>query len=466
MRIAAIDQGTSSTRALVIHEDGSPEIVHSVRHQQFYPQPGWVEHDPRELLDNVRACVAAAGRVAAIGIANQGESCLAWDAVSGEPLSPVIVWQDTRTSGMIDRMRAQHMEALTLERARLPLQSYFAASKLVWILENVPAAEEAMRRNRLRLGTTDSFFLHHLTGEFATDVTTASRTSLMNLASCQWDPELCRMFEIPMECLPEIRSTVNSFGAVNGIPVRASVVDQQASLFGHGCRHSGDTKITFGTGAFVLAITGTDIVCRPESGLLPTVAWRIDGATTFALDGGVFHAGAALDWAFRLGLFDHVEELSRFETKPAIERGLAFVPALTGLASPHWDASAAGLWIGMSPDTTRADLCQSILEGVAFRTAEVIAAIDEHLGIGGSISIDGGLAANPYFAQFLANVCRRTIQRKSIELTAYGCAAMAAEGICEVTIPTSCPTHSPGDVAHELWRERFSNAIRRAKLWR
>jgi glycerol kinase len=425
-----------------------------------------VEHDPRELLDNVRACIASAGRVDAIGIANQGESCLAWDAVSGAPLSPLIVWQDTRTSGAIERMRAEGLETLTLERARLPLHSYFTASKLAWILQNVPAAADARRQGRLRLGTTDSFFLHHLTGEFATDATTASRTSLMNLASGQWDPELCRMFDIPLECLPEIRSTIDSFGMVDGIPIRASVVDQQASLFGHGCRSRGDTKITFGTGAFVLAITGSEIVCKPESGLLPTVAWRIDGTTTFALDGGVFHAGAAVDWAFRLGLFERVEDLNRFESRTAIERGLVFVPALTGLASPHWDPSAAGLWIGMSSDTTRADLCQSILEGIALRTAEVIAAMDEHLGICDSISIDGGLAASPYFAQFLADVCRRSIERKPIELTAYGCAALAAEGIGALTIPSSSPMHSPRDVPHELWHERFSEAVRRAKRWR
>lgn len=469
MRIGAIDQGTTSTRVLVVDEDGAPEIRHSIRHQQFYPQQGWVEHDPLALLANVRTCIEAAGRVDVIGIANQGESCLAWDAVSGEPLSPVIVWQDDRTSRTIEQMRADGLEALTLERARLPLSSYFSASKLAWIMRALPAVAQARCRGRLRMGTTDSFFLDRLTGEFATDITTASRTSLMNLASGQWDNDLCRIFDVPLECLPEIRPTVASFGGVNGVPIRVSIVDQQAALYGHGCRCSGEAKITFGTGAFMLAVTGTEIVCAPEFGLLPTVAWKMDGVTTFALDGGVFHAGAALEWAARLGLFENFPELSAFEAEPAIARGLAFIPALAGLACPHWDRNAASLWIGMSPGTSRTDLCQSVLEGVALRTAEVISAMNECLALRSHVSIDGGLNGSPYFAQFLADVSRRTIVSKpSNELTALGCAAVAARESGHLfTTPQNKDTiYSPRDVDFKAWRKRFSDAVERAKRWR
>lgn len=468
MRIAAIDQGTTSTRVLVVEEDGSAEIRYSVRHRQYFPQTGWVEHDPIELLNNIRACIEAAGRVDAIGIANQGESCLAWDAKTREPLSPVLVWQDDRTSASVARMREEGLEALTLDRARLPLSCYFSAPKLAWILRNSPGAAEALRRGQLRLGTTDSFFLDRLTGVFLTDITTASRTSLMNLASNRWDSELCRSFDVPLECLPEIRSTVGVFGSTNGIPIYANVVDQQAALYGHGCRVEGDAKITFGTGAFLLGITGDEIVSAPESGLLPTPAWRIDDATTFALDGGVFHAGAAVEWASRVGLVGTFDELGTFESEPAIAKGLAFVPALTGLGCPHWDEEAAALWIGISPGTSRMDLCQSILEGVALRTAEVISAMARHLPLREELRIDGGLSRSAYFAQFLADVSRRTIVVKaSSDMAAFGCAGLAARGIgLSIALPSNQAVYLPRPVEFEVWTDRFTAAVARAKRWR
>jgi len=236
MRIAALDQGTTSTRVLVVDMQGRADIQLALRHQQHHPRPGWVEHDPLELLANLQRCLEATGRVDAIGLANQGESCLAWDAVSGAPLSPVIVWQDNRSAARIEELRASGAEALTLERAGLPLDAYFSASKLAWIVDNLPAAQAALSAGRLRLGTTDAYFLDRLTGVYATDITTASRTSLMNLATGQWDPQLCQLFGVPMQALPEIRATVGDFGRIGQTPISASVVDQQASLYGHGCR--------------------------------------------------------------------------------------------------------------------------------------------------------------------------------------------------------------------------------------
>jgi glycerol kinase len=462
--IVAIDQGTTSTRALRL-ENGQARIVHALRHAQHHPQPGWVEHDPEELLGNIRACLAAAGQAEAIGIANQGESCLAWDKVTGKALSPVIVWQDNRTAGEIEALRAAGVEAETLARAGLPLDAYFSASKLAWILRQIPEARAALAAGRLRLGTTDAFFLERLTGIFATDVTTASRTSLMNLETGRWDAELCRIFGVPMEALPEIRDTAGDFGEIGGVAVRASMVDQQAALYGHGCRRPGDAKITFGTGAFTLAVTGEEIVHAPAQGLLPTVAWRRAGVSTYAVDGGVYDAGAAVEWGFRLGLYESFAELDEFEAPPAIARGLAFVPALSGLACPHWDRAAAALWIGMSAGTSRRDLAQALLEGIALRTAEVVRAMDAHVAIGGRISVDGGLTRSRYFIRFLANALQREVACHEFdELTAFWGAALAAGG--EVARPGAVRVVAPdvGDVAG--WHAAFAEAVRRAKGWR
>jgi glycerol kinase len=470
MRVGAIDQGTTSTRVLLASEGGGAEIKHSIRHEQHRPKTGWVEHDAAELLANVRACAKIAGRVTAIGLANQGESCMAWDAASGEPLSPVIVWQDNRTESAVQRLRSDGCEALVRERAGLPLDTYFSASKLAWILQNIPEASRRMRRGRLRLGTTDAYFLDRLTGVFATDVTTASRTSLMNLETLQWDHELCRLFGVPIEHLPEIRPTVGSFAELDGVPVTAAIVDQQAALYGHGCRQEGEAKITFGTGAFVLAVTGKPLVRAYDRGLLPTVAWQIRGEEpVFAVDGGVYDAGAAVEWIQRLGLFDNFAELKDFDAPPAISRGLAFVPALSGLACPYWDRTATGLWIGMTARTTRADLCQAVLEGIALQVAEVVAKIGENISVSDALSADGGLVASPYFMQFLADATGRTIVTKPLhELTAYGCAALASLGAGEELreLKSGSKVYAPQTREGECWRERYASAVSKARGWR
>ena len=465
---AALDQGTTSTRLLLLGEDGGIRMVPGGRHRQFHPRPGWVEHDPLELLAALRACLDQADGAPRIGIANQGESCLAWDAVSGEPLSPVIVWQDNRTVADIEALRATGAEAEILARAGLPLDPYFSASKLAWLLRNADAVRDARRAGRLRLGTTDAFFLDRLAGTFATDVTTASRTSLMNLERGTWDPVLCELFGVPADCLPEIRDTAGDFGGIGRARVTASVVDQQAALFGHGCREPGSAKITFGTGAFALAVTGSEIVRAPDKGMLPTVAWRRGGQTTYAVDGGVYDAGAAVDWAHGLGLFETVAELNAFDQEPAIARDLAFVPALSGLACPHWDRSAAGTWIGMGTGTTRRDLCQSVLEGIALRTAEVVDAIGSRVTVQEPISIDGGVAQSDYFAAFLADALGRTVVRPAFhELTALGCAMLACGDAAVPVLDAGRPAVFRGDGGRGAqWRERFAGAVQRSRGWR
>ena len=255
---------------------GDAAIASVTRHRQLYPKPGWVEHDPAELVRNLQTSLDAAEGVSAVGIDNQGESCLAWHADTREPITNVIVWQDNRTGSAVEQLKRDGAETEVMERCGLPLDSYFSASKLAWIVKHVPEARELLKQGKLRLGTTDAFFLDRLAGECSTDITTASRTSLMNLATGQWDGELCRLFGVPMEALPEIVPTTGNLGEVasrgRAVPVTASVVDQQASLYGHGCRRTGDAKITFGTGAFALLVTGDRALRSPDQGLLPTVA--------------------------------------------------------------------------------------------------------------------------------------------------------------------------------------------------
>ena len=472
MAILAIDQGTTSTRALLVDNSGATRIVKAIEHQQFYPEPSWVEHSAEELIQNIQLCIDSCDDVSIIGIDNQGESCLAWDADSKQAISPVIVWQDNRTHIIIDKLKSQNTQELVLKKAGLPLDSYFSATKLAWIIENIPKAKELLRHGKLRLGTTDAFFLDRLTDRFVTDISTASRTSLMNLQTGTWDEELCELFGVPIEALPEIVTTTGDFGSIisNGrhIPVTASIVDQQAALYGHSCKKPGDAKITFGTGAFALVITGDTPIQSAEQGLLPTVAWQLKGQKpVYALDGGVFSAGSAINWAQSLGLFKNYEQICQFTKPSAIERDLVFVPALSGLGCPYWDKTAGGLWIGLSLDTQPMDLMQSILEGIVFRAAEVIAAMNEFTAVKNEISIDGGLSANPYFCQFLADVLdRQVIVQSAAELTALGTARLAADGHVEQNFMTSPIQRYSPEIDRQPFLEKFKEAVNRSAEWR
>jgi glycerol kinase len=470
MRIVAIDQGTTSTRVLVADTAGRAEVVHSLRHAVTYPQPGRVEQEAGELLANIRLALAAAGPVDAIGLANQGESCLAWDAASGEALSPVIVWQDTRTGPALAEMARQGVAGEVAARSGLPLDPYFSAAKLAWIIRSVPAAAAALKAGRLRLGTTDAYFLDRLAGAFATDRATASRTGLMNLATGEWDPELCRMFGVPIDCLPEIRANTAGFGRIGGTPVAAAIVDQQAALYGHGCRHPGEAKITFGTGAFALAVTGTTPpLAALAAGLVPTVAWDLGDGPVYAIDGGVQDAGSAIEWAVRAGLADDMADFTHFAAPPAVERGLVFVPAFSGLGCPHWDRSASPLILGLQPDMTRTDIRQALLEGIAFLTADILAAITAHAPLAAEISIDGGVSRSPYFAQFLADCSGMAIRvRGFAERTAFGAAALAARAL-GVELPEPADDgvlHTPSAIGAEAWRATFARAQERCLGWR
>ena len=472
MSVLAIDQGTTSTRALLFRTaNGGGEVrqlVHAARHRQIHPAPGHVEHDPCELLGHLRECLAAAAalRVDAVGIDNQGESCLAWDAESGLAISPVLVWQDARTAAWIDRLRQDGAEAMARTTTGLPLDTYFSASKLGWIMANLPDARRLHKKGQLRLGTTDAFFLDRLTGRFVTDITTASRTGLMDLRTGAWDAELCRLYGVPIDVLPAIVPTTGAFGTVTigvrEVPVTASVVDQQAALYGHGCRQPGDAKITFGTGAFALAVAGTTPPPTDAAdGLLPTVAWQKAGEPpTYALDGGVHTASAALDWTQGLGLFSDHSELGQFGKTTALERGLVFVPALSGLACPHWDKLARGAWLGLELGMERELLVQAVLEGVALRMAEVVSALRQRLPLAEPLPIDGGMSTNPWFAQFLADALGARLRvSDEPELTARGTAELAAEAAgLTLDLGAGGRMIEPSPLPAHL-RERFGAAV-------
>ncbi|MBP1806933.1 FGGY family carbohydrate kinase [Rubellimicrobium aerolatum] len=462
MRVAAIDQGTTSTRCLVVEDGGEWRVAASRPHARSYPQHGWVEQDPDELLKNIRLVLDAAGPVDRIAIANQGESCLAWDARTGQALSPVIVWQDARTTETLASLPPE-AEALSKRLCGLPLDPYFSASKLAWLLQNVPAAAAAREAGRLRLGTTDAFFLDRLTARYLTDRATASRTGLMDLRTGQWSSELCRLHGVPEECLPEIVEVDAGFGEIDGVPVCASIVDQQGALYGHNCRKAGDCKITFGTGAFMLAVSGNE--CPEVDNLLPTVGWNLKGEpVTYAIEGGVYDAGAALEWARNIGLYSALEELGVFEGPSALSRGIIFVPALSGLAAPYWDRGASPLFIGMDHATGRRDLVRAVLEGVAMLTVGLLKSAEEIIELGDSISIDGGLSQSSYFAQFLASASNRTIRVPPMhELTALGLAELCGleVGAARDNGMTFLPDGSVTTEDHA----RFAEAVRRSRGW-
>ena len=481
--VVAVDQGTTATKTGVMDNDHNLSVISNLRHRQIYPRTGWVEHNPEELLDNIKnginlAKSAGIGKLDAIGIDNQGETVVAWDGQTGTPICNAIVWQDYRTQNEIEKLQADGAEELTQQRAGMPLDPYFSASKMKWILDNVSDAKPLLRSARLRIGTSDAYFLDRLTGEYATDISTASRTSLMNIETGQWDEELCKLFGVPVEVLPEIRPTTGNFGEIKAFncPVLANVVDQQAALFGHACIQSGDTKITFGTGAFALANTGSKLVNEPDQGFLPTVAWQIGNQSVcYAIDAGLYTAGAAIDWLIGTSLAESVEALNSFPSKSAISKGLVFVPALSGLGCPYWERTASALWLGMKIKTSKQELCQSVVEGVALRSGQLIDKLSEIVDIPDTLPIDGGLSSNPYFCQFFADVVQRQVVVPSTsEITAFGTAKLALMSLNDLNgNPDATQSvnsnyqakYEPGRSNMQEEKERFAAAVDRCRNW-
>ncbi|HIP49228.1 MAG TPA: glycerol kinase [Lutibacter sp.] len=472
IRIAAVDQGTTSTKIMSLENNGESKITFQRTHAQIVKNSGWVEHNPDEIYENICYSLQSVENIDAIGLSHQGETIVAWDAHTKEALYNMIVWQDQRTEKEVQRLKDDGLEPIIQEKTGLLLDSYFPASKISWLLKNVPAVKLALKKKRLRIGTSESFFIDRLTGVYCTDYNSASRTSLFNAKTLEWDDELCKIFDVPIDILPPIRSNIGEFGfhKLNGkyIPLTSVMVDQFAAVYGHGCSKIGDSKATFGTGAFMQVITGNELVVDKKTGLSSALFWKFgDEKPVFGLDAGVYNVGSAVDWLEKLGLFDTYKEINNFEKKSAIERDVIFVPALSGLACPYWDRTASGTWTGLSLETQRADLLQSVLEGIAFRAVSNFKIMDNFTKLSEKISIDGGLVKNPYFAQFFTDVVGKKVTiPQNNELTSLGVGLLAYKGLGlgDLKIKeTKNKEYMPNNVDRELWLEKFERVVQKSR---
>jgi glycerol kinase len=463
--ILAIDQGTTGTTCFVFDERAEPIGRAHRELTQHFPQPGWVEHDASEIWSLTQAVAGEAlddagvrvGELAAVGIANQRETVCVWDPASGEPLHRAIVWQDRRTATRCEQLRAVGHEPLIRERTGLVLDPYFSATKIAWLLENVEGLRERARDGRAVFGTVDSWLIFKLTGEHVTDATNASRTLLFDITAGRWDSELLDLFDVPARALPEVRGSVGVFGetrpaALHGhaAPIAGVAGDQQAALFGQACVDPGMAKATFGTGSFVLLHSGFTVP-DPGPGLLATVAWEIESPSTpipsistpptggraYALEASIFVTGAAVQWLRdELRIIDRAEDTEALAQMLDSNDGVYFVPALTGLGSPHWDPHARGTIVGLTRGTGRAHLARATLEAIAYQTLDAVRAMEVASGQPLSeLRADGGASANGWLMQFQADMLGApVVLGESAETTALGAAYLAGVGVGHWTV--------------------------------
>ena len=439
--ILAIDQGTTSTRAILFDAEARTVAVAQRELPQHYPQPGWVEHDPEDIWRGTLAVAGEAlealdsGRVAAIGITNQRETIVVWDRATGAPIHRAIVWQDRRTAGACAALIDDGVEPMVQQRTGLLLDPYFSATKIAWILDQVAGARARAERGDLACGTIDCFLLWRLSGGavHATDATNAARTSLYDIRRQCWDAELCRLFNVPEALLPEVRDNAGMFGTTapalfgRPLPIAGMAGDQQAALFGQACFAPGMAKATYGTGCFMLTNTGPEPVMSNDR-LLTTPAYRLDGVMTYALEGSIFVAGAAIKWLRDgLGIVAHAADTEGLATGVPDSHGVYLVPAFAGLGAPHWDPHARGSIFGLTLGATGAHLARAALEAVAYQTLDLSEAM---AGDGATrtaaLRIDGGMAANGWLCQFLADILEVPVERpQNLETTALGAAYFA-----------------------------------------
>lgn len=434
--VLAIDQGTSSTRAIIYSPEGALVTSSQRPHKQYYPKPGWVEHDPEEIWRNTLEVMQTVikrvdvKQILACGISNQRETTLIWDKQTGRCLAPAIVWQDRRTEDFCEGL-AEKAEFIQKKTGLLP-DPYFSASKLRWFLQNIPEAKELAAQNRLSFGTIDSFLLWRLTGGKAhcTDPTNASRTLLFNIFEQTWDEELLDLFEIPASVLPEVKDSDSQFGIIEqlGIPIRGIVGDQQAALIGQRAFKKGMVKATFGTGGFLLLNTGLDAVLSKHK-LLTTIAYRIKGQTHYGLEGAIFQAGSMVKWLRdELKLIENASDTEVLAKSLVSSEGVYLVPAFTGLGAPHWISKSGAIFTGLTLGSNRAHFARAVLESVCYQTREVLDCMQEDSNTNlERLRVDGGMSANSWFLQCLASQCALAVERPlDIETTAQGAAMLAA----------------------------------------
>ncbi|MEM9014724.1 MAG: glycerol kinase GlpK [Pseudomonadota bacterium] len=437
--ILAIDQGTTSSRAILFDRDSNLLRVAQKEFAQHYPKDGWVEHDPEDIwrttLETAKEAISMnADETAAIGITNQRETTVIWDRETGAPIYNAIVWQDRRTADLCDSLRAKGLESEITERTGLLLDPYFSASKVAWILDNVDGARARAEAGELAFGTIDCFLIWRLTGGkmHATDATNASRTSLFNIHKNDWDPRLLEIFRVPAGLLPEVKNCADDFGESDArhfgksIPIAGVAGDQQAASIGQAGFSEGAIKSTYGTGCFLLTHTGAD-AARSTNKLLTTIAYRIGGETAYALEGSIFVAGAAVQWLRdELGLFESASETEALAASLDSNHGVYLVPAFTGLGAPHWRPDARGAIVGLTRGVGKAAFARAALESVAYQTHDLMKAISADGVEAGVLRVDGGMVANNWLMQFLADILQTPVERPVVmETTALGAAYLA-----------------------------------------
>ncbi len=441
--ILALDQGTSSSRSIVFNHEGKTISVSQREFKQHFPRPGWVEHDPMEIwtseegvmLDAVTQAGATASDIEAIGISNQRETTIVWDAYSGLPVYNAIVWQDRRTSQYCDSLKAQDglIEKIR-EKTGLIIDAYFSGTKIRWILENVPGAREKAEKGELRFGTVDTWLVWNLSGGkvHVTDVTNASRTMLYNIREMKWDEELLALLGVPASMMPEVRSCSEIYGTVSdgplaGVRIAGIAGDQQAALFGQMCTEAGSVKNTYGTGCFLLMNTGEKPIIS-ENRLLTTIAYKIGDKVAYALEGSIFVAGSVVQWLRDgLGIIKSSSEIEALAKQVSDNGGVYFVPALTGLAAPYWDQYAKGTIVGITRGTSAAHIARAALEGIAFQTMDIVRAMEKDAGVPlGELKVDGGASLNNLLMQFQSDILGTKVVRPVVtETTAMGAAYLA-----------------------------------------
>lgn len=496
MNILAFDQGTTSSRAILF--DSAFQVVSSASHPigQIYPEAGWVEHDPEELYRSV--LLSAADCLwnldlapQAVGITNQRETVIVWDRTTGRPIHNAIVWQCRRTAPLCESLKEQGWESTVKKKTGLPLDPYFSATKIAWILDHVPKARERAERGELACGTVDTWLIYRLTGNHLTDVTNASRTQLLDIRTGTWDPELCRLFGVPSSLLPTVVPSSHPFGIIRplkevpaflwGLPILSAIGDQQAALFGQKCFEPGHVKNTYGTGCFTLMNIGTVPVLDDK--IITTPAWILGGKITYALEGSVFNAGSSVQWLRdELGIIRTADECSRLAATVDSTGGAVFISAFTGLGAPHWDMYARGGFLGITRGTNRAMLCRAVLEGIGFQVWELMLAMEKAVsrtaadrsntdtrpqgfcGFPSLLKVDGGASASEFLMQFQADLSGIAVQRpQNIETTAQGAAFMAALTAGQQSVETlAALPDSPAVWQPSMTREE---ARRRLDTW-
>jgi len=490
--ILALDQGTTSSRAMVFDHDGAIRAVAQKEFTQIFPTAGWVEHDPREIwASQIGVAVEALGRaqvrpneLAAIGITNQRETTIVWDRETGEPVYNAIVWQDRRTADYCQRLKAQGAGEMIQAKTGLLIDAYFSASKIRWILDNVPGAKARADAGTLAFGTVDSWLVWKLTGRarHITDVSNASRTLLFNIHTLQWDDELLTLFGVPASMLPEVRSSSEVYGnvseslGINGVPIAGIAGDQQAALFGQMCLQPGMSKNTYGTGCFLLQNIGTTPT-RSTQQLVTTVAWQIGGRTDYALEGSVFIGGAVVQWIRDgLGLIRTAAEIEPLAASVSDNGGVYLVPAFAGLGAPHWDPYARGTIVGITRGTSSGHIARAALESIAYQVADLLDAMaaDARIPLK-ELRVDGGAATNNMLMQFQADLLGVPVVRPAVtETTALGAAYLAGlavgywKSVDEVSgqwkVDRRFEPAMPRAAVSAL-RERWTAALERSKRW-